>query len=67
MGRPLTLLIDVTDRCNLRCVMCHFANVDRIGFPPFDLPHGAMPVELFERIAADFLPKAHRAGLACAA
>jgi MoaA/NifB/PqqE/SkfB family radical SAM enzyme len=67
MPRPLTLLIDVTDRCNLRCVMCHFANVDRIGFPPFDLPHGAMAVELFEKIAADFFPHAKEVGLACAA
>jgi len=67
MARPLTLLIDVTDRCNLRCVMCHFANVDRIRFPPFDLPHGNMPVELFEKIAADFFPHAERVGLACAA
>ena len=65
--RSLTLLIDVTDRCNLRCVMCHFANVDRIRFPPFDAPHGNMPVELFERIANDFFPHAYRVGLACAA
>lgn len=66
MRRPLTLLLDVTDRCNLRCVMCHFANVERIGFPPFD-SHGAMTVELFAKIAADFFPRAHRVGLACAA
>ena len=65
--RPLTLLLDVTDRCNLRCVMCHFANVDRIRFPPFDAPHGQMPLELFDRIASDFFPHAHRVGLACAA
>lgn len=67
MPRPLTLLIDVTDRCNLRCVMCHFANVDHIAFPPFDAPQGDMPVERFERIAADFFPHAHSVGLACAA
>ena len=70
MTRPLVLLLDVTERCNLRCVMCHFANVDRIQFPPFNLVtgnHGNMPVELFERIAADFFPRAHRVALACAA
>jgi len=67
VSRPLTLLIDVTDRCNLQCVMCHFANVDHISFPPFDLPPGNMPVEQFEKIAADFFPRAHRVGLACAA
>lgn len=67
MPRPLTLLIDVTDRCNLRCVMCHFANVDHISFPPFDTPQGYMPVEQFEKLAADFFPQAHRVGLACAA
>jgi molybdenum cofactor biosynthesis enzyme MoaA len=65
--RPLTLLIDVTDRCNLRCVMCHFATVDHISFPPFDVPQGYMPVEQFENVAADFFPHAHRVGLACAA
>lgn len=50
--------------------MCHFANVERIRFPPFDLvppDHGNMPVELFERIAAEFFPRAHRVALACAA
>lgn len=66
MRRRLTILIDVTDRCNLRCVMCHFANVERISFPPFT-SHGAMPVELFAKIAADFFPHAHRVSLACAA
>lgn len=70
MSRPLVLLLDVTERCNLRCVMCHFANLDRIRFPPFDLlpaNHGNMDVDLFERIAADFFPRAHRVSLACAA
>jgi len=70
MSRPLTLVLDVTERCNLRCVMCHFARVDRIHFPPFDTvpgDHGNMPVALFERIAAQFFPLARRVALACAA
>lgn len=65
--RRLNLLIDVTDRCNLHCVMCHFANVDQIRFAPFDLPAGTMPVEKFEKIAADFFPHAKKVALACAA
>ncbi|HEX8412244.1 MAG TPA: radical SAM protein [Thermoanaerobaculia bacterium] len=70
MSRPLTLVLDVTERCNLRCVMCHFSRVDRIHFPPFEVvppDHGNMPVPLFERIAAQFFPRARRVALACAA
>lgn len=70
MSRPLTLVLDVTERCNLRCVMCHFARVERIHFPPFDrLPadHGNMSAALFERIARQFFPYARRVALACAA
>ena len=69
-ARPLTLLLDITDRCNLRCVMCHFSNRDRIRFPPFHLAgdgDGNMPVALFEKIAAEFFPRARRVALGCAA
>lgn len=70
MSRRLTLVLDVTERCNLRCVMCHFSRVERIRFPPFDLvpdAHGNMTVALFERIAGQFFPRARRVALGCAA
>jgi len=62
--------MDVTARCNLKCVMCYFANTDRLSFPPFDTQlsdDGNMPVEVFEKIAADLFPRAWRVALACAA
>lgn len=62
--------MDLTERCNLRCVMCYFANTDRIRFAPFDQElskNGNMPVEVFEKLAATFFPRAHKVALGCAA
>ena len=70
MPRPLNVILDLTSRCNLKCVMCYFAATDRLAFPPFDVQlsdDGNMPVEVFEKIAADLFPKAWRVALACAA
>ncbi|MBC8646869.1 MAG: hypothetical protein H7X85_06875, partial [Thermoanaerobaculia bacterium] len=70
MVRPLNVILDVTARCNLKCVMCHFSQADRIHFPPFDVriaDDGNMPVHVFEKIAADLFPRAWRVALACAA
>ncbi len=70
MPRPLNVILDVTSRCNLKCVMCYFANTDRLQFPPFDTQlsdDGNMPVDVFEKIAADLFPRAWRVALACAA
>lgn len=70
MGRPYTCILDVTERCNLKCVMCYFSSVDRIRFPPFSreaAPNGFMPLDLFKRIAGDFFPMAAHVALACAA
>jgi MoaA/NifB/PqqE/SkfB family radical SAM enzyme len=70
MPRPLNVILDVTARCNLKCVMCYFSNTDRLFFPPFDKQlsdDGNMPVEVFEKIAADLFPRAWRVALACAA
>jgi len=70
MPRPLNVILDLTSRCNLKCVMCYFAATDRLAFPPFDRQlsdDGNMPVEVFEKIAADLFPKAWRVALACAA
>ncbi|HEX2836028.1 MAG TPA: radical SAM protein [Thermoanaerobaculia bacterium] len=68
--RSLTVLLDLTERCNLRCVMCHFSTRDRIRFAPFDREvdgDGNMPVERFTALAAEFFPHARRVALACAA
>jgi MoaA/NifB/PqqE/SkfB family radical SAM enzyme len=70
MPRPLNVILDLTARCNLKCVMCYFANTDRLFFPPFDKElssDGNMPVEVFEKIAADLFPRAWRVALGCAA
>jgi MoaA/NifB/PqqE/SkfB family radical SAM enzyme len=68
--RPLNVILDLTARCNLKCVMCYFAATDRLAFPPFDRQlsdDGNMPMDVFERIAADLFPRAWRVALACAA
>ncbi len=70
MPRPLNVILDLTARCNLKCVMCYFAATDRLAFPPYDRQlsdDGNMPVEVFEKIAADLFPRAWRVALACAA
>ena len=68
--RPLTVVMDTTERCNLRCVMCYFSATDRLRFPPFDRElseNGNMPVEIFEQIAERYFPRAWRVSLGCAA
>ncbi|HTR03348.1 MAG TPA: radical SAM protein [Thermoanaerobaculia bacterium] len=70
MPRPLNVILDLTARCNLKCVMCYFAATDRLLFPPYDRQlsdDGNLPVDVFERIAADLFPRAWRVALACAA
>jgi MoaA/NifB/PqqE/SkfB family radical SAM enzyme len=68
--RPLNVILDLTARCNLKCVMCYFAATDRLAFAPFDRKlsdDGNLPVDVFEKIAADLFPRAWRVALACAA
>lgn len=70
MRRRLTVVMDITSRCNLRCVMCHFSEVDQIDFKPHGRPlttDGSIPVDLFERVARDLFPRAGRVALGCAA
>src|SRR5499425_3801664 len=69
MSRPFNVILDVTSRCNLKCVMCYFAGTDRLSFPPFENEpaDGNMPLAVFEKIAADLFPKAWRVALGCAA
>ena len=67
--RPFHVILDLTSRCNLKCVMCYFAGTDRLNFLPFDTgpADGNMPVEVFEKIASELFPKARRVALGCAA
>ena len=68
--RPFHVILDVTARCNLKCVMCYFAATDRINFPPYDVElasDGNMPIPVFEKIAAELFPRSWRVALACAA
>jgi MoaA/NifB/PqqE/SkfB family radical SAM enzyme len=70
MPRSLNVILDLTSRCNLKCVMCYFAASDRLAFAPFDRQlstDGNLPFEVFEQIAADLFPRAWRVALACAA
>ena len=50
----LKVIIDVSNKCNLRCQMCHFSFDD-----VFHQPAHHMRPEQFERIAASLLPYAH--------
>jgi MoaA/NifB/PqqE/SkfB family radical SAM enzyme len=62
--------MDLTERCNLKCIMCHFSATDRLSFLPHDVKlsaDGNMPVPVFEKIAADLFPRSRRVALACAA
>ena len=70
MARDHVVILDLTERCNLKCVMCYFANTDRLRFQPYDREldtRGLMPVDVFEKIAADLFPGAWRVALGCAA
>jgi radical SAM protein with 4Fe4S-binding SPASM domain len=56
--RPLNLEMDVTNQCNLRCVMCYFAD-DTVHMRK----RSDMTVAQFERVAAQIFPFAHRVSL----
>lgn len=70
MSRPWTVILDLTDRCNLRCTMCYFSAVDRLRFEPFDrslAETGHMTTEVFEDVARRFFSRAREVALGCAA
>ena len=70
MRRTDTIVLDLTERCNLKCVMCYFSGIDRLRFAPFDRSlsdTGMMPVGVFEKLAGQFFPRARRVALGCAA
>jgi len=51
--RYLRVKLDMVGRCQLRCIMCHFAH------PEFRENPATMGRELLERVAADVFPHAH--------
>jgi len=52
-NRPLRVKLDMVGRCQLRCIMCHFAH------PEFKENPATMGRDLLEKIAADLFPRAH--------
>ncbi len=52
-NRFLRVKLDMVGRCQLRCVMCHFAH------PEFEENPWTMGRELLEKVAADLFPRAH--------
>jgi radical SAM protein with 4Fe4S-binding SPASM domain len=51
--RFLRVKLDLSNKCQLRCVMCHFSHPEFQGHPD------QMSRELLEKIAADTFPRAH--------
>lgn len=52
-GRPLTVLFDLSNKCNIRCRMCYFS-YDSV----FHRPAVFLPIDRFEQIAAEVFPHA---------
>ncbi len=68
--RPLELVLDLTSRCNIRCIMCYFSTINRIHFKPFDHdpdPRGNMSMAMLRHIAPELFPIARSVGLGCSA
>lgn len=68
--RRLELILDLTSRCNLRCIMCHFSSTKQLLFKPFDLdpgPDGMLDMAALRHIASEFFPRTHTIGLGCSA
>jgi MoaA/NifB/PqqE/SkfB family radical SAM enzyme len=60
--KSLTVLIDTTNQCNLRCRMCHFSR-DEIARRPYK----PMSQTAFQRLAREVFPAAHTILLSAAA
>ncbi len=57
----ITLRLDVINKCNLRCIMCHFADVNVLREPTWKLT-----VEEFDRFFAEVSPYVRSVLLSCA-
>ena len=51
--RFLRVKLDMVGRCQLRCVMCHFAHPEFVENP------NSMDLELLEKVAGEIFPRAH--------
>lgn len=58
--RELRILMDLTDSCNLKCVMCHFS------LPGRSAQKNEISLDEFRRFADDVLPSVGHLGLSCA-
>jgi radical SAM protein with 4Fe4S-binding SPASM domain len=58
--RTLTLQLDLTNKCNLRCAMCHFAD-DNV----FYAPRVEISAERFREFGSTVLPRVRKAMLSC--
>lgn len=58
--RYLTIQIDLTNKCNLRCAMCHFAD-DNV----FYAPRVEISAERFREFGTEVLPNVKKAMLSC--
>jgi MoaA/NifB/PqqE/SkfB family radical SAM enzyme len=68
--RHLEVIVDLTSRCNIRCVMCHFSSTDQLRFKPFDLgprSTGYIELEVFRHLASELFRRTHTVGLGCSA
>jgi MoaA/NifB/PqqE/SkfB family radical SAM enzyme len=68
--RHLELVFDLTSRCNIRCVMCHFSSTDQLRFKPFDLETrdaGHIDLEVFRHVASELFAETHTVGFGCSA
>lgn len=59
-GRTLSVFMDQSNKCNLRCVMCGFSDPRVAGLGKYD-----MPPAVFERVAAEVFPRASYVALSC--
>ncbi len=68
--RFLELIVDLTSRCNIRCVMCHFSSTDQLRFKPFDLEPrttGQIELDVFRHLASDLFRRTHTVVFGCSA
>ena len=68
--RRLELILDLTSRCNIRCIMCYFSTTDQLRFRPYHLEPGAMgnmDLEVFRHLASELFRSTHTIGLGCSA
>ena len=59
--RFLEVFMDLNNRCNLKCIMCHFSK------DTSNIPSNTMSLKIFTKIAKDIFPKTSKLHLSCSA